>query len=138
MIAVADTSFIVALENKFDQHHGRCLSVFEQEKLIYMPQSVLNEVCYLLTKSGGNRATVSFLSRLPNMNLLLLPSQPDDIARTTELLDKYADTRVDFVDATVAAVAERLNVTRILTLDQRDFQILRPRHVDHFELLPQS
>jgi predicted nucleic acid-binding protein len=43
---------------------------------------------------------------------------------------------VDFVDATIAAVAERLNITRILTLDQRDFQIIRPKHSDYFEILP--
>jgi hypothetical protein len=36
----------------------------------------------------------------------------------------------------IAALSERLQVTRILTLDRRDFQILRPRHIDHFELLP--
>jgi uncharacterized protein len=101
-----------------------------------MPQSVLNEVCYLLTKSGGNWAASNFLRRLPNMNFILTALQVDDLARTAELLEKYADTRVDFVDASVAAVAERLNITRILTLDQRDFQILRPKHVDHFELLP--
>ncbi|MDJ1182374.1 hypothetical protein PMH09_04135 [Roseofilum sp. BLCC_M143] len=44
--------------------------------------------------------------------------------------------RLDFVDASIAAVAERINVTRILTLDRRDFTILRPRHCDYFEILP--
>jgi hypothetical protein len=41
------------------------------------------------------------------------------------------------VDASITAVAERLDITRILTLDQRDFRIIRPRHCDYFELLPQ-
>ena len=35
-------------------------------------------------------------------------------------------------------VAERLNITRILTLDQRDFQIIRPKHSEYFEILPSS
>jgi len=35
-----------------------------------------------------------------------------------------------FVDATIAAVAERLQIARILSLDQRDFRIIRPRHRD--------
>lgn len=43
---------------------------------------------------------------------------------------------VDFVDITLAAVAERLGIRQILTLDQRDFRILRPRHCEHFELAP--
>ncbi|MBI5670134.1 MAG: hypothetical protein HZC41_19230 [Chloroflexi bacterium] len=58
--------------------------------------------------------------------------------RTADLLDQYADSRVDFVDASIAAVAERLNLTRVLTLDQRDFGILRPRHVTRLEALPRQ
>jgi uncharacterized protein len=27
-------------------------------------------------------------------------------------------------------------VTRILTLDRRDFGMIRPKHCDHFELVP--
>jgi hypothetical protein len=36
----------------------------------------------------------------------------------------------------VIALAERLTVTRVMTLDVRHFQIVRPRHVESFELLP--
>ncbi len=62
----------------------------------------------------------------------------EDIRRTADILDQYADSRVDFVDATIVAVAERLRITRILTLDQRDFHIVRPTHAPHFELMPQA
>jgi predicted nucleic acid-binding protein len=34
------------------------------------------------------------------------------------------------------AVAERYEITRILTLDRRDFEIVRPAHIAHFEILP--
>jgi hypothetical protein len=33
-------------------------------------------------------------------------------------------------------MAERLNVRRILTLDRRHFELIRPRHCPAFELLP--
>jgi predicted nucleic acid-binding protein len=36
----------------------------------------------------------------------------------------------------VIAVAERLNIVRVLTLDRRDFDMVRPSHIPHFELLP--
>ena len=36
----------------------------------------------------------------------------------------------------VAAMAERLDISRILTVDQRHFRILRPKHVPAFEILP--
>jgi hypothetical protein len=49
---------------------------------------------------------------------------------------QYADSRLDFVDATVIAVAEDANISTILTLDRRDFRMVRPQHTSAFELLP--
>jgi uncharacterized protein len=139
MKAVADTSFILAYMNKDDAWHGRCRSVFKAQETMHLPQSTLSEVAFMLGRSGGNKRVAYFLNYLPTVEKLKLTTfMLEDLARTAELLEKYADTRVDFVDASVAAVAERLGVTRILTLDQRDFQILRPKHIDHFELLPQA
>jgi len=43
---------------------------------------------------------------------------------------------LDFVDALIAATAERLNIKQLLTLDRRDFQLIRPKHCGSFELLP--
>lgn len=137
MIAVADSSFVIALAVKSDRNRQRCLPVFERVDFIYLPQSVLNEVCYFLTRTGGNRATANFLRQLPDTKYVRVQLEDWDIARTADLLDQYADSRVDYVDATVTAIAERLNITRILTLDRRDFNILRPAHAPHFELLPQ-
>jgi hypothetical protein len=34
------------------------------------------------------------------------------------------------------AVAERFGITTVLTLDQRDFRLYRPRHCQVFEILP--
>ncbi len=34
-----------------------------------------------------------------------------------------------------AALAERLNITRLLTLDRRHFSIVRPRHCPAFDLI---
>jgi predicted nucleic acid-binding protein len=56
--------------------------------------------------------------------------------RSAELLKQYADAKLDFIDALIAAMAERLNIRRLLTLDRRDFQLIRPRHCAGFELLP--
>jgi predicted nucleic acid-binding protein len=66
---------------------------------------------------------------------LVLPSN-DDFRRATDIMEKYADSKIDFVDCVIVAMAERLNISRILTVDQRDFRILRPKHVSNFEILP--
>jgi uncharacterized protein len=136
MTAIADSGFVVALENTRDHHHLSCINILQRERQIYLPQSVLNEVCFLLTKSGGNWTVAQFLQQLPTSKFILISLSQYDLDRTAELLIKYADTRIDFVDASVTAIAERLNIARILTVDRRDFEIIRPAHVDHFELLP--
>jgi hypothetical protein len=33
-------------------------------------------------------------------------------------------------------MSERLNISRILTVDQRHFRLIRPRHVAAFDILP--
>jgi predicted nucleic acid-binding protein len=59
-----------------------------------------------------------------------------DLARTAEILTKYADSRIDFVDCVIAAMVERLNTQQILTVDRRHFQLFRPKHCAHFVIIP--
>jgi len=61
---------------------------------------------------------------------------PFDYRRVGELCAKYSDSEIGFVDASVVAIAERLSEPKIATLDRRHFSLIRPRHVDAFELLP--
>jgi len=136
MASIADTSFIVSLGNKDDQYHEVCNKVKRQEQIIYIPQSVLAEMGYMLNRDLGSRGLAHFLRTLPETKYRIVPVELRDILRTADLLDKYADARPDFVDLSIVAVAERMTITRILTLDRRDFEIVRPAHVDHFELLP--
>ncbi len=136
MKVIADTSFVIAVTVATDSNHQRCLAVWRQQNVIYLPQSTLAEVMYLITKEVGNRAAARFLTGLPKSKYRLMPLEDADIARTADILVRYADSWVDFVDASIIAIAERLNITRILTLDQRDFALVRPLHAERFDLLP--
>jgi predicted nucleic acid-binding protein len=53
------------------------------------------------------------------------------------LVETYLDLSLGIVDAAVVAVAERLGLTEIATLDHRHFSVV-PRHVSAFSLLPGS
>jgi len=61
-----------------------------------------------------------------------------DIQRTAELVETYADLPLGIVDAAMIAIAERLQLTEIATLDHRHFTVVRPRHTAAFVLLPGS
>ena len=45
--------------------------------------------------------------------------------------------RLGLVDASVVAVCERLQEETVLTLDRRDFTVVRPRHCAALRLLPE-
>ena len=62
---------------------------------------------------------------------------PQDYARAAEICEQYADARVGFVDAAVLSVVERLGERKLATLDHRHFGLLRPRHGEALELVPQ-
>jgi uncharacterized protein len=138
MTSVADTGFVVALMNEHDQWRRPCIALYQQESKIYLPNSTLTEIAYLLGREGGNQHVANFLTQLPKMKFEVVALDELHLERSAELLRQYADSRVDYVDTTVVAVAEQLEITRILTLDHRDFHIIRPRHCDFFELLPQK
>ena len=63
---------------------------------------------------------------------------PSDIARALELDAEFEGLALGLVDGTVAAVAERRQVYRVLTTDRRDFGAIRvgPRLARALELLP--
>lgn len=137
MTAILDTSFLLAMTNSKDRNHARVLKVAQTitDPLI-LPVTVLPEVTYLIGSRLGHLAMRQFLKRLVTSDITLEGLSVTDLERATEILDTYADSRLDFVDSTIVAIAERLNVPRILTLDRRDFAIIRPLHLSHFEILP--
>ncbi|HEY6747933.1 MAG TPA: PIN domain-containing protein [Mycobacteriales bacterium] len=59
-----------------------------------------------------------------------------DCARMAELVRRYGDLPLGTTDASVVAVAERLDVTEVATLDRRHFTVVRPRHTTALTLLP--
>lgn len=58
----------------------------------------------------------------------------DDWRRAAELVIRYADLPLGAVDASVVAVAERLGLAEIATIDRRHFSVVRPRNIDAFTL----
>jgi hypothetical protein len=77
-----------------------------------------------------------FVSSITPDAVQVEPVIPEDLVRVHRILEQYADNQLDFTDAAIVAIAERLGITRVYTLDRRDSSIIRPRHCDYFELFP--
>lgn len=138
MIGVADTGFVLAAVNHADKHHAACARTYQAMRRIHLPQSVLTEAAYMIMRDAGVPVAVRFLMNLHTTKYRLLALELADIRRAASLLDHYANIELDFVDASVVAVAERLNLIHILTIDKRDFNIIRPLHAEFFTLLPEE
>jgi len=135
-VAIADTGFVVAVVSETDSRHTDCKAIYAQHPEILLPQTVLAEVAYLIDRASGNKGVVGFLKGLKKSRLQLSAITDEDVNRVGEILSQYSDSRIDFVDATVMAMAERYQISQVLTIDQRDFRLFRPRHCDSFTLLP--
>ncbi|WP_157617330.1 type II toxin-antitoxin system VapC family toxin [Saccharomonospora marina] len=101
-----------------------------------LPEPLLVEIGYMLGSRGGAAAEADFLRDIADGLYVVESMILTDIARAADLVDNYADLPLGTADACVVALAERLGVTRVATLDTRHFSVVRPRHVASFTLLP--
>ncbi|TYQ27295.1 type II toxin-antitoxin system VapC family toxin [Pseudanabaena sp. UWO310] len=132
---IADTGAIIALLDEDDKHHTAVVEVAQSFDLL-IPVTVLPEVDYLVTKYLGEAVVRSFLEAMTEGEFIYLPIEIEEIRRTTEIMARYSDIPIGFVDASLVALAESHNIHRILTLDRRHFNIIRPEGIDYLELLP--
>ena len=51
-------------------------------------------------------------------------------------MEAYSDFPLGFVDASIIAIAERLESREVLTTDRRHFGAVRPRHARGFQVVP--
>lgn len=138
---VVDTGPLVAAAIVDDRHHARCVEMFgrarHQRRPLIVPAFVAAETCFMLARDGGSAAESAFLSSFGAHGPFVLETLlPEDLARMAELVSQYGDLPLGAVDASVVAVAERLRVSEVATIDARHFHVVRPRHVPAFTLLP--
>lgn len=104
--------------------------------MLVVPVLVIAEVTYFIARRLGSTAEVRFLGDLSSGAFRVEPVHPRDWLRAAELVRTYSDLRLGTTDASVVAAAERLGIETIATLDRRHFSVVRPTHVETFELLP--
>jgi uncharacterized protein len=136
-VILVDTGPLYAAADQDDDWHLRTVRFFENSRDDFLiPVTVLPEATYLLAALLGPEAERKLVQSIVNGEMSVEELTIQDLRRTLELLRRYEDAEIGFVDATVVAIAERLKIRRILTTDRRDFSVIQPRHCKQFELLP--
>jgi len=136
-VIVVDTGPLVAAVDTDSRDHQACAALLDEhvDELI-VPASVVVETCWMLARLLGVSAEAELLASIADGELHVESLVRADYLRSGELVLTYADLGLGMVDATVVAIAERVGCHQIATLDQRDFRVVRPSHVDAFDLLP--
>lgn len=103
---------------------------------LVVPWSVVQETAYLTGSRMGPRAEAAFLRIAARDGYPLEALESPDLERAADLVDVYADFPLGFVDASIVAIAERLDIISVLTTDRRHFGVIRPAHCPRLRLLP--
>jgi len=134
---LVDTGPLYAMADQDDAWHDRVRAFLDTARvLLVVPVTVLPEACYLIGTHLGASAEVQFARSVQRGEVKVEFLKKEDLARTVEVMEKYLDANLGFVDASLVALAERLKIREILTTDRRHFSLVRPRHCSSFTVRP--
>jgi uncharacterized protein len=119
---LADTGAVIALIDKDDRNHQPLHELFVSDPVRWvLPWAILPEVDYLLAEHIGREVEEMFVRDLGAGSWQVEWGTRADLQRANELLRQYAELEIGLVDAVVIAIAERLRVEAIATLDLHAF-----------------
>ena len=137
---ICDTGPLVAAALTDEPDNYACNELFAgfhmAGRRILVPGTVVAETGYLLNRKAGPRSEAFFLRALAEGTFESVELTTVDFARMADLVTQYADLPLGTTDASVIAIAERLDITEVATLDKRHFTVVRPAHVNALTLLP--
>lgn len=122
---IVDTGPLLATADRNDPAHRACRTLLEGDPgPLVTTALVIAEAAYLICRQLGPSAETALHRSIA------------DWTRVGELVATYASLPLGGTDASLVAIAERLGTHRIATLDRRHFTVVRPLHVETFDLSP--
>jgi len=130
-----DTGPLIAALNARDQWHGRVAA--EWPALVdrcITTEAVVTEASHIVAERGGRRAWP--LELLIGAGIPIVALHLPVHRQCAVLMRTYADTPMDYADATLVALSDVLGVRRVFTTDRRGFGAYRGARGLPFEVLP--
>jgi predicted nucleic acid-binding protein len=123
-----------------DPNHRACVELLRRAAnrgaVVAAPATVLAEAGFLIERNAGPEVEEAFLEGFASPGFEVIALTSSDLARMAELVRQYADFPLGTTDASIIAIAERLGLREVATLDRRHFCVVRPTHAPSFTLLP--
>jgi len=118
-----DSGPLIALFDRSDKYHQASTEFIKNNRSeLITTLASITEVLHLLDFSRN--AQVDFLSWIDSGAVTVEPITTNDFQRIGELIKKYSDLPMDFADACLVFLGEKMNVSKIATID-RDFDVYR-------------
>lgn len=137
---IVDTSAVLAgFDESYPEHLAVARIMAADSSRLILSSMVVAEADYMLASRLGAEAARRFAADVAAEAYELAEWSASDHANALEVTNQFSDTKdyIGLTDAANVILADRYRTTRILTLDQRHFRVLRPLWgADYFQILP--
>ncbi|MCU7936158.1 MAG: PIN domain-containing protein [Candidatus Thiodiazotropha sp. (ex Dulcina madagascariensis)] len=118
-----DSGPLIALFDRNDKYHQASVEFIKKNRSeLVTTLASITEVLHLL--DFNRNAQIDFLNWVDAGAVTVEAITTDDFQRIRELIIKYSDLPMDFTDACLVVLGEKLNISKVATID-RDFDIYR-------------
>ena len=132
--ALLDTGPLVAYLDASDPAHATT-SLGGFAGVLCTTSAVITEAMHLLSDdSRGPRRLAEFVQAAGVH--VFETTQPQQLLSAVVLMEKYADTPMDFADATLVLLSDEAGTNEIVTLDRRGFMAYRTPKGKAFQIGP--
>ena len=129
---IADSGFLEALGIRRHPKHAAAKAFLAGYKgEILVPAPVVIESCYFFSTA----AKVSLLDWLEKEPVKVAEVPPQSYGEIGSILTRYASSNLDFPDAAIIWLANKIGCRGILTVDMRDFGVYRLKGGKKFEIV---
>ena len=125
---LVDTGAWLALADKGDAYHGRCVAFFRSNREPLMTTyPVLVECVHLMLRRIGVIKTLAWMETLAAQGVGVFAMGADHLPRLAELMRQYADLPMDLADASLVLLAEEFGEGRVVSTVESDSYAYRCR-----------
>ena len=118
-----DSGPLIALFDRNDKYHLASVKfIKDNNSELVTTLASITETLHLL--DFNRNAQIDFLGWVNAGAVTLAAISSDDLQRIKELTIKYSDLPMDFADACLVLLGEKLNINTVATID-RDFDVYR-------------
>jgi predicted nucleic acid-binding protein len=136
-LIICDTSGLYAAYNSRQPGHRETVAAVNGSAgPLVVSQYVVTELDYLLRTKVGVDAEIGMLRDVEAGAYDVTALSEPELGRAIALIEQYADRNLGIADAANVILAARYRTTNLLTLDERDYRIVRPLWGNAFTVLP--